>query len=411
MLVAKDIARSLTRLGYRVLGRSRTGQDALRLARTCPPALVLMDVHLSGELDGVDTATIIRAELDVPIVFLTAHSDGDTVARATAATPSGYVVKPFREADLRCAIEIALCEERARTQKSQDLLERQKLERELQHAQKLEAVGRLAAGVAHEINTPVQFVSDSVRYLKEAMQDMIGLIAEYQDMNRLVLGAHPKLAEAFAALARAEEQADLPYLIENVPLALSRSLDGLNRVATIVRSMKEFTHPDRDEMTSIDLNRAISATLEIARNEYKYVADVETSFAALPAVTCHAGNINQVVLNLIVNAAHAIGDLVKDIEGGRGLIKIGTQQQEDAVVITVGDTGGGIPAEIHGRIFEPFFTTKEVGRGTGQGLAIARAIVVAHGGALTFETEVGTGTTFSIRLPIDRRGTGTTTVP
>jgi signal transduction histidine kinase len=187
-----------------------------------------------------------------------------------------------------------------------------------------------------------------------------------------------------------------------MPPALERMADGLARIAEIVRSMKEFSHADKREMSQVDLNRAIKSTLVIARTEYRYVADVETVFAPLPPVTCHGGQINQVVLNLVVNAAHAIGDVLKKT-GQRGKITVTTRIDGDHVVIAIEDTGGGIPEAVRARIFDPFFTTKEVGRGTGQGLAIARSAVVKdHGGTLDFESDTGKGTTFYVRLPIER---------
>ena len=274
-----------------------------------------------------------------------------------------------------------------------DIRDRKKLEVELHQAQKLESVGRLAAGVAHEINTPVQFVSDSVHFIREAMGELAALIQRYR-------GVPTSAAEA-AALAQAERDADLDYLLENVPKALDRSLDGLNRVAVIVRSMKEFAHPDQREMTSVDLNQAIQSTLVIARNEYKYVADVETDYGDIPRVTCYAGDINQVILNIVVNAAHAIGEVVSGTEA-RGRITVQTRRDGDSVVVSIRDTGRGIPEAIRGQIFDPFFTTKDVGKGTGQGLAIARSVVSErHGGELTFESETGQGAAFFIRLPID----------
>jgi signal transduction histidine kinase len=280
--------------------------------------------------------------------------------------------------------------------------EARKLEAELRQAQKLESIGQLAAGIAHEINTPVQFVSDSVHFVCDAVKDMARLIAEYQLLRDSVVtgAATPESAEAVSVAA---EEADLPYLLDNVPKALARSLEGLDRVATIVRSLKEFAHPEQKEMAPADLNQAIQSTLTIARSEYKYVADVETDFGDLPQVTCHGGEVNQVVLNILVNAAHAIGDKVKGTEN-RGRIGIRTRIEGDHVVIAISDTGGGIPASVRERVFDPFFTTKEVGKGTGQGLAIARTVVVEkHGGTLTFETETGKGTTFFIRLPLEGR--------
>jgi signal transduction histidine kinase len=280
-----------------------------------------------------------------------------------------------------------------------DVTDQRRLENELAQAQKLESVGRLAAGVAHEINTPVQFVSDSVSFVREAMDDLSGIVDKYREL-RSATEQGADVAAAAKAAEEAEDDADLDYILENAPVALDRAREGLGRVAAIVRSMKEFAHPDRKEMSQADLNQAIQSTLVIASNEYKYVAEVETDLGDLPHVNCYAGEINQVVLNLIVNAAHAIGDVVKGTPD-KGRIRVATRVLDDQVEIAIGDTGKGIPVEVRSRIFDPFFTTKEVGKGTGQGLAIARTVIVEkHGGTLHFETEVGKGTTFYIRLPI-----------
>jgi signal transduction histidine kinase len=281
-----------------------------------------------------------------------------------------------------------------------DITQQRKLESDLQQAQKLESVGRLASGVAHEINTPIQFVSDNVHFLRDATNDLLQLIAAQQAVHRAVMD-DAMTADIVQAATRAEDKADLPYLLENIPPAYAGCIDGLKRVATIVRSMKEFAHPDSTEMASVDLNRAIESTLTIAKNEYKYVAEVETDFAEIPDVLCYAGDVNQAVLNIVVNAAHAIGDIVKS-SGAKGLIRVSTRRDGDCVVVSIADTGGGIPEHIRARIFDPFFTTKEVGKGTGQGLAIARSVIVEkHGGELTLECEMGKGSTFHIRLPID----------
>jgi PAS domain S-box-containing protein len=283
-----------------------------------------------------------------------------------------------------------------------DITERKKLEVELRQAQKLESVGRLAAGVAHEINTPVQFVSDNMHFLRGGIDDLSQVLGKYRALRQAVADDGPSL-EAASEAERSEHDADLDYLLENMPTAVERALEGLERVATIVRSMKEFAHPDLKEMSPVDLNQAIQSTLVIARNEYKYVADVETHFAELPRVTCHAGDVNQAILNIIVNAAHAIGDVVAGTTN-RGRITVVTSRDNDWAEVRISDTGGGIPEEVRDRIFDPFFTTKEVGKGTGQGLAISRSVILEkHGGTLTFETQMGMGTTFIIRLPIEGR--------
>jgi signal transduction histidine kinase/HAMP domain-containing protein len=284
-----------------------------------------------------------------------------------------------------------------------DITQQRKLESDLQQAQKLESVGRLASGVAHEINTPVQFITDNVHFLRDTTADLMTLIQSLRASNQSVLDGAPSL-EMAAAATEIETSIDLAFLTDDMPKAYKGCIDGLKRVAIIVRSMKEFAHPDSTEMSDIDINRAIESTLVIASNEYKYLAEMETHLGEIPPVLCHAGEVNQAVLNIIVNAAHAIGDVVKD-SGKLGKITVSTRQEGDIVVISIADTGGGIPDHIRARIFDPFFTTKEVGKGTGQGLAIARSVMVdKHGGDLTMETEVGVGTTFHLRLPIAGKG-------
>ena len=276
-----------------------------------------------------------------------------------------------------------------------DLSERRQLETQLRHSQKLEAVGQLAAGIAHEINTPAQFVGDSISFLADSYHDVLVLIATYRTL--IARGSDGDREEARLA----EGDADLTYLVDSMPAALERARDGMSRITTIVRAMKDFAHPGAQSKRPGDLNKAIEMTLIIARNEYKYVADVDTSLGELPAVMCLVGDMNQVFLNLLVNAAHAIADRAGP-DGPKGKISVRTSCEGNTARIEIEDTGCGIPEGIRERIFEPFFTTKAVGRGTGQGLAIARSIVVdKHGGTLTFESDLGKGTTFIIRLPVD----------
>jgi signal transduction histidine kinase len=280
-----------------------------------------------------------------------------------------------------------------------DITELRRLGRELAAAQKLESVGRLASGVAHEINTPVQFVSDNVQFVRTSMADIAAVIHAYRNLRRAV-HADADVAEAARLAEEAEKTADLDFIMENAPLAIDSSIEGLDRIATIVRSMKEFAHPDQAQKKFSDLNQAIRSTLVIAHNEYKYVAEIDAQFGELPPVLCYVGEINQVVLNLLVNASHAIADVVKD-SGALGKLTVRTRLDGDEVEISIGDTGTGIPEAVRDKIFDPFFTTKEVGNGTGQGLAIARSVIVKkHEGTLRFETELGRGTTFFIRLPI-----------
>jgi two-component system, NtrC family, sensor kinase len=267
-----------------------------------------------------------------------------------------------------------------------DITDRKAAEERMASSDRLESIGRLAAGVAHEINTPIQYLSDSVSFIREGVKELL----EYIDALHAAMPQPPAPDE------------NVEDLRKEMPPALTLVADGLSRIAEIVRSMKDFAHADQNEMGPTDLNRAIASTLTIARSEYKPVAEVETDYGQLPPVTCHTSQINQVVLNLVVNAAHAIADKIKR-SGAVGKITVSTRVEGERVVIAIGDTGGGIPEDIRARIFDPFFTTKEVGRGTGQGLSIARNVIVkGHGGELDFTTELGKGTTFYIRLPISR---------
>ena len=254
----------------------------------------------------------------------------------------------------------------------------------------------MAAGIAHEINTPIQYVGDNTRFLRDAFTSLDRLLQSY---DRL-LGATPgnPLAAEMHKLARS---ARLDYLRAEIPKSIEDSLEGVGRVAQIVKAMKEFSHPGSSEKTAVDLNHAIDSTILVCRNEWKYVADVKTDFdATLPVVNCVPGEFNQVILNLIVNASHAIADVVAAQPGSKGAIKVATRHDGEWAEIRVCDTGGGIPESAQPHVFNPFFTTKGVGKGTGQGLAIAHTVIVQkHGGSITFDTG-SSGTVFIVRIPV-----------
>jgi len=275
------------------------------------------------------------------------------------------------------------------------------LEKELQQAHKLEAIGTLAAGVAHEINTPIQFISNNTGFLGKAIQKLLDLVATYRELlHTCDDGENTK--KAHSAAEECEKKSKLSFLEKEIPRALNQTKDGADRVAKIVGAMKDFSHMGNEEMTEEDINQAVESTVTISKNEWKYVAEMKMVLdPSLPMISCLIGDIKQVVLNLVVNAAHAIKDAL-DITGKKqGCITVKTFVKDAAVFITVSDTGTGIPEEARSKVFDHFFTTKEVGKGTGQGLSMAyQTIVEKHKGKLSFETEVGAGTTFIIELPM-----------
>ncbi len=279
--------------------------------------------------------------------------------------------------------------------------ERQMMELQLRQSQKIEAIGQLAAGIAHEINTPTQYVGDNTRFLKDAFARITKLLESHDTL----LKAAKANAVTPALLSHADEAfaaTDVKYLSEQIPAAINETLEGVERISKIVRAMKEFSHPGGKEKAKADINRAIESTVTVAHNEWRYVADMKLDLDPdLPMVSCFLGEFNQCILNLVVNAAHAIGDVVKQQPGTKGLITVRSRRDHDFAEICLSDTGTGIPLSVRPHIFEPFFTTKEVGKGTGQGLSIVYGnIVKKHGGTVTFETEIGKGTSFVLRLPL-----------
>jgi len=282
-----------------------------------------------------------------------------------------------------------------------DVTERIQMEEQLRQAQKLESMGRLAAGIAHEIYTPTQYVSDNTVFLQRAFAGLIDAVAAG---NALLASARTGQVDddAITAAEVAFKKARLDFLQKQVPPAFEQSLEGLEQVRRIVGAMKEFSHPAQDK-TGLDLNRAIQSTITVARNEWKYVAEMHTGFdESLPLVPCLPGEFNQVILNIIVNAAHAIGDVVGDGADGRGQITVTTRHAGDFAEVRITDTGAGMSEDVRARIFDAFFTTKAVGKGTGQGLAIAYNVIVEkHGGTIDVESAPGKGTTFILRLPLN----------
>ncbi|MFT5432267.1 MAG: two-component system NtrC family sensor kinase [Myxococcota bacterium] len=377
------------------------------LAASDPYQMVFMDVRMPPGWDGVETLERIWAiDPTLQAVLCTAFSDHswDDIARRLRSSDCLLVIKkPFDAIEVKqaaCALtrkwqlarELSNHVEQLeslvadRTVDLKQALERlvdehqrrEAAQTELRMARQLEALGQLAAGVAHEINTPAQYVSDSVHFLKEA----------FEAIQPVLEGGVPDPNAAD----------DLEFLAAEVPPALERASSGLMRITELVRALKELGHPDSDGPVEADVCSIVRNAAAVCKGEYRYVASVELDLPESAVISCYIGGLGQVLLNLIVNAAHAVGDAHHEPDTGR--IRLVVREEEAQLVIEVEDNGCGIPPDVQERMLNPLFTTKEVGRGTGQGLAIAYTIVSGrHKGRLTWTSEVGTGTTFRITLP------------
>jgi PAS domain S-box-containing protein len=417
-LNVRNCALDATKTHFMILDMKRAGSPIIYINRAMAAAHGYEPAELLGKSARFLIATgHCEKELEVIDEAMRSGAFARTELRARRKDGScfhaGIIVGPVQNtdgevthyvavgADITARLEEEANRRRLQEQLVNEMRERERMASELRLAHKLEAVGHLAAGIAHEINTPVQYVGDSVYFVQSAARDLEDLLQVY----RREIDALPPSGALTAARERlrlAEARADLEFLRDEVPKAIERALDGIGRVTDIVRAIKEFAHPDAHEQKAADINHAIETTLTVTRNEYKYCAQAVAQLGNVPEVICNVGELNQVLVNLIVNAAHAIQESGKDAATGR--ITITTAADGDAVLIRVADNGCGIPEPNLERIFDPFFTTKDVGKGTGQGLSIARSIIVErHGGRIDVTSEVGVGTEFTVRLPIAGR--------
>ena len=416
------------------------GAESLEMVKTAlaegrPYAMAFVDVRMPPGWDGIETVTHLwRAYPQLEVVLCTAYSDyswEEILERLQRRDGLVILKKPFENIEV-AQLAHSLCEkwtlkrasemrvdvlERAVRERTGALeeangkllaemrererlaVERERILHELRVSQKLEAVGRLAAGVAHEINTPMQYIGSAVDFMGNAVEHvergMRALVCFFERVG-------PSVANdsVLQETKRALTDADLEFVLSEMPAAVDDARTGIKRVSEIVRSMREFSYRGTSGKEEADLNRPLLAALDLARNEYKYCADLESELFEAPPVACNVAEMSQVFLNLIVNAAHAM-KTVQAQTGRRGQLKVRSRQEGAELVVDIADTGGGIPEAIRDRVFEPFFTTKPFGQGTGQGLAIARSIVVEkHAGTLTFDTEPGVGTVFHVRIPL-----------
>jgi signal transduction histidine kinase len=399
---ARLVRKCLEREGYSI-DLAEDGAQGLVCCQAKSYAAVIIDQTMPG-LSGLDVIRSMSEQGPLPpIIMVTGTGDERIAVEAMKLGASDYLVKDLEGGFINV---LPLVVRRA-IQERRTLLEKRQMEQELAQSRKMKAIGLLATGIAHEINTPTQYLGDNTRFLRDAFQHISTLLDDYEHLLEAVRNhevTEDVLQEAEAKLRRS----NIDYWTAEIPQAIQQSLDGVQHVAGIVGAMKEFSHPDAIEKKPADLNHVIENTIMLCYNEWKYVADVTTDFdEQLPLFYCQPSDINRVVLNLMVNAAHAIGEANHRGADGKGKITVRTRHDGPWMEIRVEDTGTGIPPEIRDRVFDLFFTTKDVGQGTGQGLAIALAIVVEnYGGTIDFESEVGRGTTFIVRLPIQREERG-----
>ena len=384
--------------GYQ-LNVAQNGRQALDMAQKVLPDLILLDVMMP-EMDGHETCEHLKADpatAEIPVIFLTAKVETDDIVKGFELGAVDYVTKPFNATELLRRVQTHLqlsllqkdLESQVEAQTSQ-----------LLQAQKMESMGQLAAGIAHEVNTPMQYINNNTDFLQQVFEEFAEVMEKYHALyEQATKGAVE--AAAISAVEAALEDGDIDYLREEAGKALAKTQDGVHRVVEIVQGMKELAHPGGREKAAADLNHTIETATTVCRNEWKYVADLQLYLEpSLPPIPCFAGEISQCIVNLTVNAAHAIQDATTEPDS-RGVITIRTRLDGDAVEISIGDTGTGIAEDIQEKIFEFLFTTKEVGKGTGQGLALVQRVIRDnHGGSIGLESTLGEGTTFSLRLPL-----------
>jgi len=391
----------LREAGYKV-SAAPGGAQALEVVGRTPPDLILLDVMMP-EVDGYEVCRRLKAEpatAEIPVIFLTAKTEVEDVVAGFELGAVDYVTKPFNPPELlrrvRTHLELALLRRD---------LEHQVEERtaQLLQAQRLESMGQLAAGIAHEVNSPMQFIGNNADFLSQALEELAGLRKQYHQVYEQARGR----AVDAGLLGQVEEalaQSDPEYLDGEATKALAKIQEGVRRVVEIVQGMRELAHPGGREQVSTELNHLLQSAANVCRNEWKYVAELELDLdPQLPALKCFPGELSQCVVNLLVNAAHAVGDVVRGTQE-KGRIVLSARAGGDQVEIRVSDTGTGIPPEVQPRIFEFLFTTKEFGKGTGQGLSLVQRVVRDHHrGEVSFETQMGQGTTFVLHLPLEQR--------
>ncbi|WP_114974110.1 response regulator [Rhodoferax ferrireducens] len=417
------LADYLDDLGLRVVV-AQDGEEGLGRAEFVKPDLILLDVMMPG-MDGFETCRRLKmseAVRDIPVIFMTALTDTQSVVKGFKVGGVDYVTKPVQIEEvwarvkthldlramhqqltqqnqvLRQEMEIRLeTEEALRKLSAEQQLLIAKLQAahdQLLQSEKMASLGQLAAGIAHEINNPIGFVNSNMGSLQNYFETLFAAL----DACEQVVAESPNSTQIVARFAQVKEESEIDFLKQDIVDLMKESRDGLKRVKDIVQSLKDFSHVGEANWQDADLHHGLDSTLNIVNNEIKYKADVVKQYGQLPLVRCLASQLNQVFMNLLINAAHAIKE--------RGTITVRTGVVNDWVWVEICDTGAGIPEDIMNRIFEPFFTTKPVGSGTGLGLSLSYGIVRKHGGRIEVRSELNKGSSFTVHLPVNPANPG-----
>ncbi len=354
----------------------------------CPPHCeeIRRTMMAEGMVRDMETTLLHKDGHEVPVILSLTRVRQKGGQQAVLSFLDISERKAAEEALRRSHRDLALANEELKRHKDQVV-----------QSEKLASIGQLAAGVAHEINNPVGFVTSNLGTLSEYVDTMAALLRLYTDLEEAA--AEERREQLRGEIRTLKEEEDLEFILEDVENVLTESMEGVHRVAEIVQNLKSFARSDSKESQEYDVNEGIEAMIKMVWNELKYNCEVRREYGEIPSVRCHAGQINQVIMNMLVNASHAMPP-------GGGTITVGTRQVDDEIEIRIADTGQGIPQDIINRIFDPFFTTKDVGKGTGLGLSISHGIIQDHGGRIEVESEVGKGTTFRIYLPLSAPGAG-----
>ena len=388
--IQKLVAKAIKSAGFNTSTASNGGQ-AIELLTESFFDIVITDIAMPG-MDGLELTKKIVNYFKADVIVMTGQIYQYGYDQLIQQGACDFVQKPFGPDEIILRVKRVMQERQLR----ENLLQSEK---ELSKSQKLESLGQLASGIAHELNTPIQYIGDNTNFIKDTFQDLDKCFHAFFSLFKAAKENSIDKA-ILETVQSALDNADIEDLYEEIPQAIEQSLEGVNRMQKIVKAMKVFAHPGKNKHIPTDLNECIQSTVTISKNEWKYIADIVLDLDGnLPMVNCDPGEINQVLLNLIVNASHAIADQIDQDSSQKGKIKISSKYIENWVEIRISDTGTGIPDNIVDKVFHPFFTTKEIGKGTGQGLAISHSVIVdRHKGKLDIETEPGKGAIFIIKL-------------